>query len=116
MKAHGTNPEDQLLHPRDGSLFGGLRIGSLLRPAFLALVAILALPNPALAQTGTLTDDAYTSTNALVQSGNLSGSGPAIVVAGPNATIAGRAAGPATAMSNSNSRQTYRQAQRSECR
>ena len=45
--------------------------------------------------TGTLTGDAYTSTNSNVQSGNLSGKGPAIVVSGSNAKIGDKPEGPA---------------------
>ena len=43
----------------------------------LFFVTLLALASgAALAQTGTLTDDAYTSPTSRVQSGNLAGSGP----------------------------------------
>src|SRR5689334_23136131 len=62
----------------------------------VALVAVLARPDAARAQTGTLTDDAYTSTNAALQLANASGTGPAIVVTGPAATLSGVRVGTAT--------------------
>src|SRR5204862_3552319 len=61
----------------------------------LIAMAVLLLSSITFGQTGTLTDDAYTSTNSNVQSGNFSGKGPAIVVAGSNAKIADKPAGPA---------------------
>src|SRR2546427_3009428 len=61
----------------------------------LIATAVLLLSSITFGQTGTLTDDAYTSTNSNVQSGNFSGKGPAIVVAGSNAKIGDRPAGPA---------------------
>src|SRR5215471_9448891 len=51
--------------------------------------ALVALPGSSFAQTGTLTDDAYAASNPVLEQGNLGGSGPAIVVAGPGATLAG---------------------------
>jgi hypothetical protein len=56
----------------------------------LLLVALLASPTPAFAQTATLTDDAHLSTNPEVQSANFAGHGSEIIVAG-------RTAGDATA-------------------
>ena len=44
----------------------------------LIAMAVLLLSSITFGQTGTLTDDAYTSTNSNVQSGNFSGKGPAI--------------------------------------
>jgi hypothetical protein len=63
----------------------------------LALIAtaVLLLSSITFGQTGTLTDDAYASTNSNVQSGNFSGKGPAIVVSGSNAKIGDKPAGPA---------------------
>src|SRR5881392_2866228 len=61
----------------------------------LIATAVLLFSSITFGQTGTLTDDAYTSTNSNVQSGNFSGKGPAIVVAGSNAKIADKPAGPA---------------------
>ena len=58
----------------------------------LIATAVLLLSSDSFGQTGTLTDDAYTSPNSNVQLGNLSGKGPAIVVAGSNAKISDRPA------------------------
>lgn len=63
----------------------------------LLFATILMLAPGALrAQTGTLTDDAYTSPNSKVQAGNLAGLGPLITVAGSHAVASGRSAGPGT--------------------
>src|SRR6266480_4332281 len=61
----------------------------------LIAMAVLLLSSITFGQSGTLTDDAYTSTNSNVQSGNFSGKGPAIVVSGSNAKIGDKPAGPA---------------------
>jgi hypothetical protein len=61
--------------------------------AVLAAGVLLARPETATAQMGTLTDDAYVSANGSLQLANLNGTGPAIVVTGPSATLSGRPIG-----------------------
>jgi hypothetical protein len=61
----------------------------------LALLVPLARPGSASAQTATLTDDAYSATNPALQLANAGGLGPAVVVAGPIAVVAGRTVGTA---------------------
>jgi hypothetical protein len=48
----------------------------------LLLAVLLAWPGTGLAETGTLTDDAFVSTNPVLQQVNLAGTGPSIVVSG----------------------------------
>jgi anti-sigma factor RsiW len=55
---------------------------------FAALAAALLLhPCRAAAQSGTVTDDAFLSTNAVTQQLNLKGQGIALIVAGSSATV-----------------------------
>src|SRR2546423_1233624 len=63
--------------------------------ALLSFAVLTLLRGSSFAQSGTLTDDAYTSRNASVQVGNLNGKGPTIIVSGSGAAISGRPAGPA---------------------
>src|SRR6267143_5824686 len=49
--------------------------------------ALLLLPSSASAQSATVTDDAFLSTNSTTQSVNLNGQGISLLVAGSNATV-----------------------------
>jgi hypothetical protein len=53
----------------------------------LCAVALLLLPLRAAAQSGTVTDDAFLSTNSTTQQFNLNGQGIALIVAGSSATV-----------------------------
>ena len=50
-------------------------------------LALLSLPGRALAQSGTVTDDGFVSTNSSTQSVNLNGQGISLIVAGPSARV-----------------------------
>ena len=49
--------------------------------------ALILLPWPAMAQTGTVTDDAFVSTHPATESLNLKGQGISLIVAGSEATV-----------------------------
>jgi len=53
----------------------------------LCAVALLLLPLRAAAQSGTVTDDAFLSTNAITQKLNLGGQGISLIIAGSSATV-----------------------------
>jgi hypothetical protein len=63
----------------------------------LSAVAILVLPTRAAGQSGTVTDDAFLSSNATTQLLNLNGQGGFLIVAGSNATVGSGHVGATTA-------------------
>lgn len=66
-----------------------------------AVGALTLLPRPALAQSGTVTDDAFASSSATTQLLNLKGQGVSLIVAGSSATVASVPVGLASHISNS---------------
>jgi hypothetical protein len=71
------------------------RAGHRRRRAAYAVAALLAWPGTSLAETGALTDDAYTSTNPVLQTANQAGDGQLLVVSGPAAVVGGTLVGTA---------------------
>jgi hypothetical protein len=59
----------------------------------LALTAILGLPGRANAQSGTVTDDAFVSSNSVTELLNVKGQGIALIVAGSSATVGSASVG-----------------------
>jgi len=69
------------------------------RPLCFVLVAstLLLFPSGAGAQTGTVTDDAFVSSNAVTQALNLNGQGTSLIVAGSSAAVGSVKVGTSTA-------------------
>ena len=59
----------------------------------LCAVALLLLPLRAAAQSGTVTDDGFISTNSTTQQLNLNGQGISLIVAGSSATVGSTSVG-----------------------
>ena len=72
-----------------GLMFGRIVENYLLTAVLLGLsaVAILVLPTRVAGQSGTVTDDAFLSSNATTQLLNLNGQGGSLIVAGATATV-----------------------------
>ena len=75
-----TNPEGEVMRNT---------VALSMRILWLSVLAaaLLLLPGRAAAQSGTVTDDAFASTNTTTQSVNLNGQGIVLIVAGSNATV-----------------------------
>jgi hypothetical protein len=81
-----TNPEGEVMRNR---IALSMRILSF---SVLA-VTLLLLPSGASAQSATVTDDAFLSSNSTTQFVNSNGQGISLLVAGSNATVGSRAPG-----------------------
>jgi collagen triple helix repeat protein len=75
-----TNPESEVMR---------ISVGVSTKVLWLSVlaVALLLLPSSTSAQSATVTDDAFVSTNSTTQSFNLSGQGILLLVAGSSATV-----------------------------